>query len=108
MTPAVAALASAADVPGVPAAPGAPGVAGGVPLPVVPWSVGVNSDAGPLPSAANPAIAPSPIVSTAVLGTTIMAPRSLSPSYSMFIARRCKATGLLTYDFAASWNDSAI
>src|ERR1700677_2212855 len=39
-------------------------------------------------------IPPSPIVSTADDGTITIAPFSLMASYSMFIARRCSATGL--------------
>ena len=42
-----------------------------------------------------------PIDSTALLGMSISAPFSFSPSYSMFIARRWSAVGLFWYDFAA-------
>lgn len=45
-------------------------------------------------SAAAPSMPPMPIDSTAVLGTSINAPFSFNPSYSMFIARRCSAVGL--------------
>src|ERR1019366_138334 len=41
-----------------------------------------------------PSMPPSPIVSTAEEGTTTIAPFSLMASYSMFMARRCRATGL--------------
>ena len=40
-----------------------------------------------------------PIDSTALLGTSISAPFSFRPSYSMFIARRCSAVGLFWYAF---------
>ena len=42
-----------------------------------------------------PIIAPRFIVSTALDGTMTMAPFSLSPSKSIFIALRCRAVGLL-------------
>ncbi len=45
-------------------------------------------------SAAAPRRPPMPMDSTAVLGTSISAPFSFNPSYSMFMARRCKAVGL--------------
>src|SRR5947209_3218766 len=48
--------------------------------------------------AAMPMRPPIPIDSTAVLGTSISAPFSFSPSYSIFIARRCSAVGLDEYD----------
>ncbi len=38
---------------------------------------------------------PSPMVSTAEEGTITVAPFSLIASYSIFMARRCNATGLL-------------
>src|SRR4051812_25518175 len=44
-------------------------------------------------SAAAPIRPPMPIDSTALLGISISAPFSFSPSYSMFIARRCSAVG---------------
>ena len=43
-----------------------------------------------------PIMPPSPIDSTTLLGTTISAPFSLSPSYRMFIARRWRAVGLFS------------
>jgi hypothetical protein len=38
---------------------------------------------------------PKPIVSTALDGTITIEPFSLMASYNMFIARKCRATGLL-------------
>src|SRR5438477_10037600 len=38
-------------------------------------------------------VPPRPMVSTAVEGTITIAPFSLTASYSMFMARRCRATG---------------
>lgn len=58
------------------------------------FSLGVRCPASICCStAAAPSNPPSPIDSTAVLGTTINAPFSFSPSYRMFIARRCSAVG---------------
>ena len=53
-------------------------------------------------SDAVPSSPPSPIVSTALDGTITIEPFSLIASYSMFIARRCSATGLLMYTVDAS------
>jgi hypothetical protein len=46
------------------------------------------------PIDATPSMPPRPIVSTAVEGTTTIAPFSLMASYSIFMARRWSATGL--------------
>jgi hypothetical protein len=46
-------------------------------------------------SAAAPSMPPMPSESTALLGMSISAPFSFSPSYSMFIARSCSAVGSL-------------
>ena len=48
------------------------------------------------------------VKSAALLGTSMSAPFSFKPSYSMFMARRCRAVGLCSYDRAASANDWAI
>ena len=48
------------------------------------------------------------MVSTADDGTITIEPRSLMASYSMFMARRCSATGLSWYTGAACANLSAI
>jgi hypothetical protein len=40
-----------------------------------------------------PAMAPKFIESIALLGTMMVLPRSLTLSYSMFMPRRCNATG---------------
>ena len=45
------------------------------------------------PSDAVASVPPSPMVSTADEGTITMEPFSLMASYSMFMARRCRATG---------------
>ena len=49
------------------------------------------------PSAAVASVPPSPMVSTAEEGTITIEPFSLMASYSMFMARRCRATGLFWY-----------
>src|SRR5439155_26448970 len=59
-------------------------------------------------NAAAPISPPIPIDSTALLGISISAPFSFRPSYSMFIARRCRATGLFWYALAASSKECAI
>src|ERR1051325_9139634 len=59
-------------------------------------------------SAAAPRRPPIPIDSTAVEGTSISAPFSFNPSYSMFIARRCSAVGCASYDAEASLKSLAI
>src|SRR5580704_11105105 len=45
-------------------------------------------------------VPPRPMVSTAVEGTITIAPFSLMASYSMFMARRCRATGFSAYEAA--------
>src|SRR5271157_622627 len=50
----------------------------------------------PLPRAATPSVPPSPMVSTTEEGTITIEPLSLIASYNMFMARRCRATGLST------------
>jgi hypothetical protein len=45
-------------------------------------------------AALTPSMPPNPMVSTAEDGTMTIEPRSLIASYSMFIARRCRAVGL--------------
>ena len=49
----------------------------------------------PIVSAVSPAMLPSCMLSTAVLGTMTIVEFCFSPSYSMFIARKWNAFGLL-------------
>ena len=66
------------------------------------WGAG-SADGGLLPpswpspivSAVSPAMLPSCMLSTAVLGTMTMVEFCFSPSYSMFIARKWNAFGSL-------------